>query len=265
MTPGQPQVAIYWDLENLVLSRYDEVYGRDAWRNAKYSRRRQAAGAMDKLRDAWVDVASVLEYAAGQGSIVVNRAYGDWSAWYMAAYDKDLQRNAVDLVQMFPLSGTKNGADIRLAIDVVEDLYLHTHVTDVIVVAGDSDYVALAQRCRRLGRRIIGIGIRDHSADLWKVTCDEFKHLDTLTAKTAADPVGDVLAPPAPGETVLDLLVKTVRQLQSGSTTGWVKRVMVKPLMLRLDPTFDEADHGYKSFTEFLDRSGVLEDRKSVV
>lgn len=77
-TADQPQLAVYWDLENLVLSQYDEVFGRDAWRNAKYSRRRPAAGALEKLRDAWVDVPAVLEYAAGQGTIVVNRAYGDW-------------------------------------------------------------------------------------------------------------------------------------------------------------------------------------------
>ncbi len=63
---------------------------------------------------------------------------------------------------MFPLSGTKNGADIRLAIDVIDDLSRYDYVNHVLIVAGDSDYVSLAQRCKRLGRTVIGVGVGEH-------------------------------------------------------------------------------------------------------
>lgn len=260
-TPQQANIAIYWDLENLVLSRYDEVYGRDAWKNSHYSRRRVASGALAKLSEAWVNLDAVMQYAASQGTIAINRAYGDWSAWYLAAYEKDLQRSAIDLVQLFPLSGTKNGADIRLAVDVIEDLHLHKHVTDVFIVAGDSDYVAVAQRCRRMGRRIVGVGIREHSAQMWRVTCDEFKYLDTLLAKTADDTSADLVETPASAASAHQLLVKAMRQLEARAASGWVRRVVIKPLMLRLDSTFDESDHGFKTFTEFLDASRFLHFR----
>lgn len=56
------------------------------------------------------------------------------------ADDALLDRPGADV----PVDRTKNGADIRLAIDVIDDLSAHRHITYVLVVAGDSDYVSPA-------------------------------------------------------------------------------------------------------------------------
>ena len=104
-----------------------------------------------KLVAAHVSVAAVLEYAASFGTVAISRAYADWSSPVNARYRTDLVEASVDLVQMFPLSGSKNGADIRLAIDVIDDLSRYDYVNHVLIVAGDSDYVSLAQRCNGLG------------------------------------------------------------------------------------------------------------------
>jgi len=45
----------------------------------------------------------------------------------------------------------------RLAVDAVEDMFRLPDLTHVVIVAGDSDYIALAQRCKRLGRYVVGI------------------------------------------------------------------------------------------------------------
>ena len=37
--------------------------------------------------------------------------------------------------------------------------FQHPDITHVVIVAGDSDYVPLAQRCKRLGRYVVGIGV----------------------------------------------------------------------------------------------------------
>src|SRR5699024_10160118 len=82
-----------------------------------------------------------------------------WSSPVNAIYRSQLVARAVDLVQLFPAAAyAKNGADIRLAVDTVEDLYLMPDITHVVIVAGDSDYVPLAQRCRRLGRNVAARG-----------------------------------------------------------------------------------------------------------
>jgi hypothetical protein len=83
---------------------------------------------------------------------VLTRAYADWSAEVNAGYQGQLVARAVDLVQLFPAAAYgKNGADIRLAVDTVEDMFRLPDLTHVVIVAGDSDYIALAQRCKRLG------------------------------------------------------------------------------------------------------------------
>ena len=88
-----------------------------------------------------------------------------------AAYRKQLVDRAVDLTQLFSTSGTKNGADIRLSIDAVDDLFRHADVTHVVVVAGDSDYISLAQRCKSLGRFVVGIGVTGSTSSALVAAC----------------------------------------------------------------------------------------------
>ena len=87
---------------------------------------------------------------------------------------------AVELVQLFPASRTKNGADIRLAVDVVEDLFRLPDITHVVIVAGDSDYIALAQRAKRLGRFVVGIGVAGSTSKSLAAACDEFADYDDI-------------------------------------------------------------------------------------
>src|SRR5690606_35639562 len=113
-----------------------------------------------RLAEATVDLGAVLDFASSFGSIVISRAYADWSIEVNAGYRRQLMERAVDLVQLFPVvKSMKNGADIRLAVDVVEDLFRLPDLTHVVIVAGDSDYIALAQRSKRLGRYVVGIGV----------------------------------------------------------------------------------------------------------
>lgn len=89
----------------------------------------------------------------------------------------------------------KNGADIRLAIDVIEDLFRVPDLTHVVIVAGDSDYIALAQRSKRLGRYVVGIGVAGATSASLAAACDEFMDYDALPG-TAEDSL--VEEPPAP-------------------------------------------------------------------
>src|SRR5690606_28490312 len=83
-------------------------------------------------------------------------------------------------LQLFATSGTKNGADIRLSIDAVNDLVDHADLTHVVIVGGDSDYIALAQRCRRMGRFVVGIGVTGSTSRALVAACDEFSDYGDL-------------------------------------------------------------------------------------
>ncbi len=178
--PSESRVGVYIDFDNVVISRYDQLFGRgDFMRD-----RARIAGTdaiAERLEAAKVDIGAILDYASSFGTIAVSRAYADWSAPANSNYQRQLINRAVDLAQLFQVtSGGKNGADIRLAVDVVEELYRLPDLTHVIIVAGDSDYIALAQSAKRLGRTVIGIGVAGATSRALMAACDEFTDYDEL-------------------------------------------------------------------------------------
>jgi len=188
--PGDGRVAVYIDFDNIVISRYDQVHGRSS-----FMRDRSKGGAAGmtadpkvaaKLALATVDIGAVIDFASSFGTLVLTRAYADWSAAVNAEYRGQLVGRAVDLVQLFPAAAyAKNGADIRLAVDAVEDLFRLPDLTHVVIVAGDSDYIALAQRCKRLGRYVVGIGVAGSTSKSLAAACDDFVTYDDLPGVVA--------------------------------------------------------------------------------
>src|SRR5690606_28309647 len=69
---------------------------------------------------------------------------------------------------------------IRLAVDVIDDLFRLADITHVVIVGGDSDYIPLVQRCKRLGRVVVGIGIEGSTSSALVHALDEFASYDTL-------------------------------------------------------------------------------------
>lgn len=189
---AEPHVAVYIDFDNVVISRYDQVHThtRDAWRSDNARRHAADEDSDDpidvRLATARVDVGAILDYAASFGRVSLTRAYADWSVPANAAYRHQLVDRAVDLTQLFPVSGTKNGADIRLSVDAMEDLGKYSDLTHVVLVAGDSDYIALAQRCKQLGRYVVGIGVAGSTSRALIAACDEFSSYDALPGVTPA-------------------------------------------------------------------------------
>jgi uncharacterized LabA/DUF88 family protein len=162
-----PRVAVYLDFDNIVMSWYDRVHGKNSYSRDRQKIATDAANPeiAERLAAATIDVGAIIDYATSFGTLVLTRAYADWSAPVNAEYRSQLVARAVDLVQLFPAAAyAKNGADIRLAVDAVEDMFRLPDLTHVVIVAGDSDYVPLAQRCRRLGRFVVGVGVAGSTA-----------------------------------------------------------------------------------------------------
>jgi hypothetical protein len=281
------RVAVYIDFDNIVISRYDQLHGDGAWRKDKARDARPATA--EKLAAARVDVSAVLDYASSFGTVAVTRAYADWSVPANAAYKAQLVDRAIDLTQLFPVSGTKNGADIRLSVDVLEDLFRLPDITHVVIVAGDSDYIALAQRCKRLGRVVVGIGVAGGTSRALISACDEFEYYDEVAREEqqaeervaeergASERPAEAAAPdvatassdaaadagqPIGGPGASKLLIKALG-LVAKDDDGWSAASAVKNQMKRLNPQFAEKSLGFESFTEFVkSRSGQVELRE---
>lgn len=272
------RVAAYIDFDNIVMSRYDQVHRtgrRDTpWRNddARNSEKNEHGTEIEqKLWRARVDIGAILDYASSFGSIVISRAYADWSVPANAGYRRDVVDRAIDLTQLFTVtSGLKNGADIRLSVDIVEDLFRLPDVTHVVIVAGDSDYIALAQRAKRLGRFVVGIGVSGSTSSALISACDVFTLYDDLPdlqvdSPKSGDAEDTVPAPTTPEvtasrepskrdrEAATDLLVRALRLVEDKNDEDWQFQGELKQQMLRLNPAFKEKPLGYRTFTDFLE------------
>ena len=267
--PAAARVAVYLDFDNIVISRYDQVNGRSSYQRDKA---KDAGEFADKLQRAKVDVGAVIDFASSFGTLVLTRAYADWSSDVNANYRDQLVGRAVDLVQLFG----KNGADIRLAVDAVEDMFRLPDLTHVVVVGGDSDYIALAQRCKRLGRYVVGIGVAGSSARSLAAACDEFVTYDALPGVPVFEPEptpAEAAAPkrrrstrkadndePDPQTAATALLTRALQIGLEKDDVDWLHNSAVKAQMKRMDPSFSEKSLGCKSFSDFLrSRSELVE------
>ena len=276
MAENAGRVAVYLDFDNIVISWYDRVHGRNA-----YGKDRQRitddpndAAVTERLRQAMIEVGAIIDYASSFGTLVLTRAYADWSSPVNAEYRSQLVARAVDLVQLFPAAAyAKNGADIRLAVDAVEDMFRLPDLTHVVIVAGDSDYVPLAQRCKRLGRYVIGVGVAGSTAKSLAAACDEFESYDSLpgvarpvkaetttttkdksATKTAAATRKAKAAAKVDDQGEATALLERALRLghDKAEADEWLHSSAVKTQMRRMDPSFSEKALGYRSFSEFL-------------
>lgn len=278
--PIATRVAVYLDFDNVVISRYDQVHGRNSFQRDKAKGLEQHSERLDR---ATVDVGAILDFASSFGTLVLTRAYADWSADINAGYRGQLVGRAVDLVQLFPAAAYgKNGADIRLAVDAVEDMFRLPDLTHVVIVAGDSDYIPLAQRCKRLGRYVVGIGVAGASSRALAAACDEFVIYDALPGVPVPAPADAEVAKPKkaagrgrsarpeepdepdeqpdPQAAATALLTRALRIGLEKDDVEWLHNSAVKAQMKRMDPSFSERSLGFRSFSDFLrSRSDVVE------
>jgi NYN domain/OST-HTH/LOTUS domain len=274
--PGAARVAVYLDFDNIVISRYDQVHGRSSFQRDKAAGFHKQPG---RLTQATVDVGAIIDFASSFGTLVLTKAYADWSADVNADYRDQLVGRAVDLVQLFPAAAYgKNGADIRLAVDAVEDMFRLPDLSHVVIVAGDSDYIPLAQRCKRLGRYVVGIGITGSISRSLTAACDEYVSYDALPGvpEVKADPPkrrrtkadADEEPPPDPQAAATALLGRALR-ISHGKDddSDWLHNSAVKAQMKRMDPSFSEKSLGFRSFSDFLrSRTDVVElDESSTI
>lgn len=273
MESSDTRVAVYLDFDNIVISRYDQVNGRSSFQRDKA---KGLAKHTDRLARATVDVGAIIDFASSFGTLVLTRAYADWSAEVNTGYREQLVGRAVDLVQLFPAAAYgKNGADIRLAVDAVEDMFRLPDLTHVVIAAGDSDYIPLAQRCKRLGRYVVGIGVAGSTSRSLAAACDDFVSYDALPGVPAVEPAPESEAepkrrtrkaepeeppPPDPQAGATRLLTRALQIGLEKDDADWLHNSAVKAQMKRMDPSFSEKSLGFKSFSDFLrSRNDVVE------
>jgi uncharacterized LabA/DUF88 family protein len=260
MADDEERIALFIDLENL------------------------AIGAREIGRS--FDVGPIMDALAERGRVVARRAYADWTLF--ADDRRTLAQHNCELIDIPQRTGTirKNAADIKLAVDAMELAHERAFVSTFVIASGDSDFTPLVAALRALNRRVIGIGVKGSTSGLLPPACDEFLFYDRLPgvpeparasrrqgnggngggngqpgkrSKAAKD---DGEAPA--GERDLQELQRMLTQTLAGLKQSGAEPVLASSLkraLLRKDPTFAEADYGFRAFGELLrqaERNGVI-------
>jgi uncharacterized protein (TIGR00288 family) len=218
-----------------------------------------AIGAREDLGGMKFDLRPITDALAERGRVVVRRAYGDWNLF--EEFRGMLSEHHVEMIEIPQrLHGPrKNAADIKMAVDALELSFERDYITTFVIVTGDSDFTPLVHKLRELNKRVVGIGLRDSTSKLLPSACDEFLFYESLDGvevpqkrqrKKAEAP--EAAAPVTQDHSSLDQLVtQTLSGLQR-SGDGVVLASRLKRAMIRKDPTFTEADYGFRGFGELL-------------
>jgi hypothetical protein len=128
-----------------------------------------------------VDLKRILEeiQQVADGRITVKRAYADWGLF--KDYRSDLLDNATDPVQLFALTYKgKNGADIRIAIDVMDVSLRQADITHVALVSGGLGFYAAGDQAAGVRRVVLGVGVKSNTSNYLAKSCDVFIYYDDL-------------------------------------------------------------------------------------
>ena len=167
---------------------------------------------------------------------------------------------------MFPPGGSaKNGADIRLCLDAMEDMGRFAHIGTVIIVGGDSDFMPVSQKVKAAGRNLVGIGTRGSTNRHWAKSCHEFRYYDNLVdmpPEPDVSPALSVTLQNLHADTAAEIFTRAVRLLAQAQGDAWVTPQAIWQMIRRLDSTFDPKEHGYANFPGMLLAfDGLLETR----
>src|SRR6478672_1166967 len=256
MTTDDERIALFLDYENL------------------------AIGAREALGRGDFDFRPIADALAERGRVVVRRAYADWSNF--EADRRMLTRHQIELIEIPQRMGLvrKNAADIKMAVDAIELCFERDYITTFVLGTGDSDFTPLVHKLRELNRRVIGVGIEASTSALLPPACDEFLFYERLegvevtkprratrggpsrakAAPVAAEPEAETVATAGEPRDFGELVTQTLAGLER-SSSGPVLASMLKRTILRKQPTFSEADYGFRTFGELLRN---LADRKIV-
>ncbi len=239
MSEKTNNLAVFCDFENVALGVQD----------AKYTK---------------FNMQLILERLLIKGSIVVKKAYCDWSRYN--SFKPAMHEAAFELIDIPHVRQSgKNSADIRMVVDALDLCYTKTHVDTFVIVSGDSDFSPLVSKLRENAKTVIGVGVKNSTSDLLISTCDEFIFYDDLVSalpkrQPAAKKTRTKASKKSPrkdkAQQAIDQVLQTAEALRSERGTGeklWGS--MVKQALKRRNPGFSESTFGFASFSELLEEA----------
>ncbi|MDO8349073.1 MAG: NYN domain-containing protein [Planctomycetota bacterium] len=252
-------MALFLDLENIALGARDAHFPR-------------------------FDIQKILERLLLKGHIVVKKAYCDFDRY--KEFKRDLHEAAFELIEIPHVRQSgKNSADIRMVVDALDLCYTKGHVDTFVILSGDSDFSPLVSKLRENAKKVVGVGVKNSTSDLFINNCDEFLYYDDLvrpapvkhraparpgaaagsgpgaqspplpprTAAAAASRAGERPPEGLSPEKALAMVAETLDALsEEREEDEEIWGSMIKQALKRRNPGFNERAFGFRSFNDLL-------------
>jgi uncharacterized protein (TIGR00288 family) len=220
------------------------------------------------------DIKPVLERLLAKGSIVVKKAYCDWDRY--KAFKAAMHEANFELIEIPHVRQSgKNSADIRMVVDALDLCYTKAHVDTFVIISGDSDFSPLVSKLRENAKRVIGVGVKQSCSDLLITNCDEFIYYDDLVrdrearrASSRRDRDNPKRSPEEEQRRSEKAEERKARAVELAAATladlmadrGENDRVwasVLKEVMKRRNPGFNETYFGFKTFGNLLEEAAA--------
>lgn len=225
--PEEPKLALFIDLENIVLGASEA-----------------------KVED--FEIQRVLERLVEKGKIIVKKAYADWTVY--KKYKQSLHEAGIELIDIPKrrYSG-KNSADIKMVVDAMDLCYSKEHINFFVIASGDSDFAPLVSKLKENNKTVVGVGLRQSTSELLASNCDEFIFYDDLVKKPVSEKATRRLANlPKKKHKAFEMVLDAIEALRrEDKEVIWSS--MVKQTIKRKRPSFSEATYGYSNFSELVE------------
>jgi hypothetical protein len=131
-------------------------------------------------------IAPLMEWHGRMGWFVVRRLYGNLTTLSKVTWRNHIHQYALSPVLAIPATGTKDAADMKLAIDAM-DLVHARELDGICIASSDSDFTLLAIRIRESGFAVYGFGEEKTPAP-YRSACDTFYRLGEAPPARGASP-----------------------------------------------------------------------------
>ncbi len=130
---------------------------------------------------------------------------------------------------------------------------------------GRQGFPPVSQKVKAAGRTLVGVGIEPATNRHWAHSCHEFRYYQRLVAgrARAVQRARRAESSSSAQPDAVELIRRAIGRLAANKGGPWVLKATIRPMVLRLDPTFDEKSYGASTFSELLKKhDDVLEVRK---
>ena len=134
-------------------------------------------------------IENIIDEIKNKGKIIKLNGYNDWNKRGTSKWLEKAKNLGIIAIQANRIKG-KNSTDLKICVDVMEDLYKNKHITMFCIVTSDSDYIHLVSKIKCENKSIICVS--NQMNDILSKVCDEYIVIDIDTNKVNREHIKEI-------------------------------------------------------------------------